>query len=228
MTMKSIGETLKANDFLSRRHAQETQKTLDPASVNIVNRLFVFFESICRGFEKQYHGHSQKKLNMEKIQWARGFMDSGITRIEQIEFGIKRCRLESPVNTPRLGEFLKWCTPSPEDLGMPRLDDAYDEACRNSSPSNPEKKWTHKAVYHAWTMCSSYDLSHLPKINTYPVFERNYDITVKMIMRGEPLKDIPAALTHDEDSVPRENITKGFENCNSRRTAMEAISRMLR
>jgi hypothetical protein len=107
------------------------------------------------------------------------------------------------------------------------VEEAYAQACLNSSPSNPEKKWTHQAVYHAWTMCNSFELANLPKKNTFPIFERNYDLTVKMIMRGEPLKEIPKALTHDKEYWPKQSIGKGFEHCNNREAAMDAINRML-
>lgn len=154
-------------------------------------------------------------------------MDSGITRIEQIEFGMKKCRLESPINTPTLAQFLKWCIPSPEELGLPNVENAYDEACRNNSRFNTEKKWTHQAVYHAWSMCNSYELANLPKKNTFPVFERNYDITLKMIMKGEPLREIPIAITHDSESEPKKKIAKDFEHCDSREKAMQKIRRIL-
>ncbi len=222
--MKIISETVNSLDFSSRRQAQETEKTLDSVSVNIVNRLFVFFEAICRGFEKQYRDQ-QAKLNLEKIQWARGFMDSGINRIEQIEYGIKKCRIESPINTPTLGQFLKWCMPSPEELKIPSLEHAYEEACRNSHPANKEPNWSHQAVYHAWSMCDPYELTNSPKNQTFPIFERNYEITVKLIMRGEPMKEIPIALTHSQGA--ENTIAKGFEHCTSYGSARAEIARML-
>lgn len=225
--MKSMSEEIKELDFQARRQAKETQQELDITSVNIVNRLFVFFESICRGFDKQYHSHPQSKLNLEKIQWARGFMDYGINRIEDIEFGIKKCRIESPINTPTLGQFLKWCKPSPEELGIPSLEYAYVEACNNSRPYVLQKKWTHQAIYHAWKMCNSYELTNLPKKNTFPIFERYYDLTVKMIIRGEPLHKIPIGLSHDRQKEKKPKIEKQFEICNSRALAMNSMRKIL-
>lgn len=223
--MKSVGKVVSATDFFAKRNAQESRKKLDEKSADVVNRLFMFFQAICRGFEKQYAG-DLKKLNMEKIQWARGFMDYGIENIEQLEFGIKRCRLESPINTPSLGQFLKWCTPAPEELGIPRLEYAYAEACANSHPLS-EKKWTHKAVYHAWSMCNAYELANLPKKNTFPIFERNYDIIVKMIVRGEQLGEIPIAVTHDKEYKVQDEIGKEFEHCNNYEAAKAAMERVL-
>lgn len=223
--MEHISNLINTASLTVKREEGKFDTTLDPHVTEVVNKLFVFFYGICRGFDKQYR--DPKRLNVEKTQWIRAFMDIGFHTLEKIQLGVKKCRLESPINTPTIGQFVTWCTPSVEDLGIPNIEVAYSEACRNSNPSNTEKKWTHDAVYHAWTMCNSFDLANLPKKSTFPIFERNYDITVKMIMRGEKPKEIPMAIIHDKDSEPKKNIAKGFENCNSSSAAMDAISRML-
>ena len=223
--MEHISNLINTASLTVKREEDKYDTTLDPHVTEVVSKIFVFFYAICRGFDKQYQ--DPKRLNVEKTQWIRAFMDIGFNTLEKVQRGIKKCRLESPINTPTIGQFVKWCIPSAEELGIPNVEYAYDEACRNSNPSNPEKKWTHQAVYHAWTMCNSYDLSHLPKKNTFPIFERNYDITVKMIIRGEPLKAIPIAITHDKESESKINLAKGFEKCNNRIAAMEAMGEML-
>lgn len=224
--MKHITDTVNTMEFLARRQSQEDQKKLDSVSVAIVNQLFAIFESICRGFEKQY-GQQQRKLNMEKIQWALGFMDSGINRIEQLEFGIKQCRLEGPINTPTLGQFLKWCMPNPEQLGIPSVDIAYKEACRNSKLEMHERKWTHKAVYNAYFMCNYFELINLPEKNTFPIFKRNYEIIVKKMVRGEELKAIPLGVTHDRTSERKGDVKKEYEHCRNHQSAMAAMRDLL-
>lgn len=226
LIMEHISNFLNTSSLNVKREENQKANIIDPHVADIVNKLFAMFYGICRGFEKQYP-HESKRLSIEKTHWMRAFMDIGFNTLEQIELGIKKCRLESPINTPTIGQFVKWCTPTPEELGIPRVEEAYAQACSNSGPDNPEKKWTHQAVYHAWAMCNSYELANLPKKSTFPIFERNYDITVKMIISGQSLKKIPKALTHDEDSMQRQQITKGFEQCNSRQAAMEVMSKML-
>ncbi len=223
--MAHISSLINTSSLSIKREESKYDTSLDPHITGVVNKLFVFFYSICRGFDKQYQ--DPKRLNVEKTQWIRAFTDVGFNTLEKIQLGVKKCRLESPINTPTIGQFVTWCTPSVEELEIPSLEDAYSEACKNSSPYNTEKKWSHQAVYHAWKMCNSYELANLPKKNTFSVFERNYDITVKMIMRGEPLKEIPIAIIHNKESEPQQKIAKGFEHCNSHKIAMEAMSKML-
>lgn len=223
--MEHISKLINTVSLTVKREESKYDIPLDPYVTEVISKLFVFFYGICRGFDKQYQ--DPKRLNVEKTQWIRAFMDIGFNTWEKVHLGIKKCRLESPINTPTIGQFVKWCTPSLEELGVPRIEDAYAQACRNSSPFNTDKQWAHQAVYHAWTMCNSYELANLPKKNTFPIFERNYDITVKMIMRGEPLKKIPIALTHDNKWVSKQRVLKGFEHCNSHHSAIEVIGRML-
>lgn len=223
--MENISNLLNTASLLVKREEGRYNTTLDPHVTEVVNKLFVFFYSICRGFDRQYQ--DPKRLNVEKTQWIRAFMDIGFNRLEKIQFGIKKCRLQSPINTPTIGQFLKWCTPKPEEIGMPMLEDAYTEACKNSKSYNTEKKWSHHAVYQAWSMCNSHELANLPKKNTFPIFERNYDITVKMVMRGEPLKEIYLGITHEEHITQKEEISKDFQHCRNHKSAMEAMRKIL-
>ena len=223
--MEHISNLINTASLSVKREEEKYNISLDPHVGDVINKLFTFFYSICRGFEKQYQ--DPKRLIMEKTQWVRAFMDERLDKLEKIQHGIKRCRLESPINTPTIGQFIKWCTPTPESLGIPHLNSAYNEACKNSSPYTTEKKWSHQAVYHAYSMCNSYDLVNLPKENTFPIFERNYDITVKMIMRGEPLKTIPIALTHNKNPETKPKIPQEFKDCKDFDSAKEAMGRIL-
>lgn len=223
--MEHISNLINTSSLSVKREENKFSTTLDPHVTEVVNKLFVLFYSLCRGFEKQYQ--DRKRLNVEKTQWIRAFMDIGFDSLEKVQLGIKKCRLESPINTPTIGQFVKWCTPMPEELGLPSVEKSYAEACSNSSPSNQKKMWTHQAIYHAWTMCNSYELANLPRKNTFPVFERNYNIAAKMMIRGEALKSIPATLPYSHEFKANRKLIKGFEHCNSYETAKAEMERIL-
>ena len=170
-------------------HSEE--QPLNPVIVELVNRLFGFFYSICRGFEKQYH--DPKRLNMEKTQWILAFQDEGFKSKADIENGIKRTRRESPINTPTIGQFIDWCIPTNEAMAVPSLDSAYAEACKNSHPAS-DKVWTHKLVAHAWKLTGSYLLSNSPRSSSFPVFQRNYEISIREWRAGKPIAEIEIPL----------------------------------
>lgn len=168
--------------------AEKISDQLDPRAVELVNRLFTFFYSVCRGFEKQYH--EPKKLSMEKTQWMRAFQDEGLVTFPQILPGIKRVRRETPINTPTIGQFIDYCTPTDEALGVPTLDEAYREACKNSYFAETEKVWTHKLVHHAWKLTGAYNLASCTRDTSYPIFRRNYEITIRDWRAGKAIEEI--------------------------------------
>jgi hypothetical protein len=87
------------------------------------------------------------------------------------------------------------CEPSPADFGLPDEEKAYREACRNAHPCMAGiTKWSHNAVYHAAVEAGFYNLNTLPMSASRKLFERNYAITVRMVMAGEQLKSMPLAL----------------------------------
>ncbi len=205
--MEDIGDLMQKAELKIKQAGEQQQKPLDNAIVELVNQLFAFFYSICRGFEKQYH--DPKRLNMEKTQWMKAFQDEKIFTREQVEHGIKQARRVTPIYTPTIGQFLDWCTPTNEALGVPPLDRAYDEACRNSHPS-ADKIWTHKLVQHAWKLTGSYFLSTSARSSTYPVFQRNYEIAIREWRAGKTIADIeaPIAITKQADPQQSEEIRK--------------------
>ncbi len=208
--MDSIRDLMNAAQGKIAQENKKPDEPLNPAIVELVNQLFTFFYSICRGFEKQYQ--DPKRLNMEKTQWMRAFHDEKILSRDQVEHGIKRTRRESPINTPTIGQFLDWCTPSNEALGVPTVDRAYDEACKNSHPT-AEKVWSHKLVAHAAKLTGSYLLSTSARSVSYPVFQRNYEISIRDWRAGKPIDEI-------KPPIALEKINNPVKNEESRRKAM--------
>ncbi len=193
----------------AKREENKNRVLLDPNVTEVVNKLFGLFYILCRGFEKQYA--DSKRLNAEKTQWIRAFMDTELNTLEKIKFGIKKLRLETPINTPPLGKFLKWCIPTPEELGIPGIEEAYREAVTNSYFARNEKKWTHKAIYHAWRLCNSFELSNLPKTKSFPIFEHHYEIIIQKLVRGEVLKEIPEALPSPSSVLTEQEKAKAIK-----------------
>lgn len=106
-----------------------------------------------------------------------------------------RCRQSGTPFIPPPGEFIQWCQPSPEMLGLPALATAFREATRNAHPAMAGRgKWSHDAVWHAAKECGFENLNKLPSDASSKLFERNYTIAVRRLMAGEPLQKMPLAL----------------------------------
>lgn len=95
---------------------------------------------------------------------------------------------------PSAPDFRKLCEgASPEALGLPSVAAAFREACRNAHPA-AAARWSHEAVHHAACETGFHELRSLPESKSRALFERTYAVTVRMLLAGEPLREIPKAL----------------------------------
>lgn len=188
--MKPISQLLKDNVHKLEDKKSDEGETVNPKINALIDKLFGFFYAICRGFEKQYH--DPKRLNIEKTQWRAAFADLGINDRSQIEWGIKRTRLESPIYTPTIKQFLEWSQPTAYDLGLPDLDTAFDEACKNSHPT-AKKQWSHDVVYYAWSKTGGFDLCNKPSVQVRPIFEKYYNEAIRLHSQGKILRQIESS-----------------------------------
>lgn len=96
---------------------------------------------------------------------------------------------------PSAPDFRKLCEgASPEALGLPSAAAAFREACRNAHPA-AAARWSHEAVHHAACETGFHELRSLPESKSRALFERTYAVTVRMLLAGEPLREIPKALS---------------------------------
>jgi hypothetical protein len=180
---------------------------------------------ICRGFDALYS--DMRRLKAEKTQWSLAFSHKKIYEMSQIKHALNKLIDYKYPNPPQIGEFLSWCNPNPQDLGLPSVDEAFEQACKRASPYNKDFKFTHNVVYHAYSMMSSYDYVNLPRATTFPIFARNYEITVRMFVNNEPLKKIPIAITHDKELARQKKVVNSKFDKPGRSAAMLAMRSML-
>ena len=166
--------------------------SIDSGSAKVVNALFRELQSCFPAWRQAWP--TDDAMATAKKTWIKGFAAAGITSIEQIKYGIEQCRLMPSDFMPSVGKFIELCKPTPEALGLPSEEKAFDEACRKVHPAMAGCKWSHQVVYHAASESGFYNLSTLPMDAARKLFARNYAITVQMVLDGKPLKAIPLAL----------------------------------
>lgn len=192
----SAARSMAAGNFPQPKQTVPAQ--LDPASVDVVNRLFSELQAIFPAWRQAWP--DDRSLAAAKRSWVRGFMAAGITQIEQIRYGLQQCRAAGSDFAPSVGKFIEWCRPTPESLGIPSVEQAYLQACRLAHPA-ANRDNAHPAVWHAACEVGLRELGSLPEQKSRPLFERAYGLTVDMLLRGEPLREIPKALP-ESVSVP--------------------------
>ncbi|WP_421560606.1 replication protein P [Pseudomonas sivasensis] len=171
-------------------------KTLPPGTVDVVNALFKELQAIFPAWKQAWP--NDVALGAAKRSWTKAFIVAGINQIEQIRFGIERCRALGTDFMPSVGKFVTLCQPTPEMLGIPSHDKAFREALLNLHPARiTSRQWSHPAVRHAALQCEMHNLADLISEKASKVFDRAYDITIRMMVQGQPLEDIAAGIGHD-------------------------------
>jgi hypothetical protein len=171
-------------------------KTLPPGTIDVVNALFKELQAIFPAWKQAWP--TDDALDSAKRSWIKAFIVEGITQLEQIRFGVERCRSLGTDFMPSVGRFIKLCQPTPEMLGIPPHDKAFREALENSHPSRfGDRTWSHPAVRHAALQCEMHNLGDLIPEKASEVFDRAYEITIRRLVAGLPLEDIAIGIGHD-------------------------------
>jgi len=68
---------------------------------------------------------SQAEMTEAKYQWTLAFQEAGLDEIHAIRWGMKKLRAIKSPFPPSPAQFIEWCDPSFDDMGMPTPQEAY-------------------------------------------------------------------------------------------------------
>jgi hypothetical protein len=189
--MKTVSSMLEKLPNVSS--AEVVPLKADAGTVQVINALFRELMAIFPAWKQAWP--DQEAINAAKATWTKAFMAERITKVEQIRFGIEQCRKVGSDFAPSVGKFIQLCQPTPEMLGLPTLESAFREACRNAHPAMAgQANWSHDAVWHAAKESGFESLNRLETSLARKLFERNYVITLRRLVEGLPLQKMPLAL----------------------------------
>jgi len=148
-------------------------------------------------FEFAYHNQFHKAFDdLESLTIAKKYWLSNLEEYSpsQIVAAAKKI-IKNQEYLPSIAAFLKACEDGFELFGLPRTPSAFKEACYAPSPKLAYR-WSHEAVYFAGKASGWFLLANEPEAISFPVFEYNYSLLAKRVMRGEKLIiNQPPALT---------------------------------
>ncbi len=166
-------------------------------TAEVVNDLFRRLRGIFPAWRQAWP--STEALAAAKEEWIKEFADEGIRTLEQIEFGIQKCRKLKKPFAPSVGEFIAMCTPGPEDFGMPYPADAWMEALMGA--------YSHEGVKIAAQATGLFDLRSAKQEDKgmRARFDHNYQIVLRRAQAGQPLDGkILTAIGHDSQKTALE------------------------
>lgn len=197
--MKTVGATTDLRSAVAGYQPSSVPvipKTLSAGTIDVVNALFKELQAIFPAWKQAWP--TDDALRAARRSWTKAFIVEGINQLEQIRFGIERCRALGTDFAPSPGRFIKLCQPTPEMLGIPSHDKAFREALENLHPSRSNARvWSHPSVRHAALQCEMHNLGSLIPEKASKVFDRAYDITIRRLVQGLPLEDIAIGIGHD-------------------------------
>ena len=173
-------------------HAQPLQVT--PQTAEVVNDLFRRLRGIFPAWRQAWP--STEALDAAKAEWIKEFADEGIRTLEQIEFGIQKCRKLKKPFAPSVGEFSAMCVPGPEDFGMPSAAGAWMEALMEA--------YSHEGVKVAAIAAGLFDLRAAKQEDKglRQRFDHNYAVVIRRAQEGQPLDGkILAGIGHDSQKT---------------------------
>ena len=169
-------------------HGGPVVVSLETAEVvnGLFRRLRGIFPAWCQAWP------STEALAAAKEEWIKEFAAEGIRTIEQIEFGIEKCRKLKKPFAPSVGEFISMCQPTPEDFGMPAPAAAWVEALMGV--------YSHEGVKIAAVATGLFDLRSAQQNDKglQARFDRAYEIVLRRAKEGQPLDGkIATGIGHD-------------------------------
>ncbi|WP_449103784.1 replication protein P [Pseudomonas veronii] len=170
------------------------QVQITPETAEVVNDLFRRLRGIFPAWRQAWP--STEALDAAKAEWIKEFADEGIRTLEQIEFGIQKCRKLKKPFAPSVGEFIAMCVPGPEDFGMPSVAGAWMEALMEA--------YSHEGVRIAAIATGLFDLRSAKQEDKglRQRFDHNYAVVIRRAQEGQPLDGkILTGIGHDSQKT---------------------------
>jgi hypothetical protein len=123
----------------------------------------------------------------------------------QLERGLARCSDSDDEWPPSLPKFKRYCKITPEELGLPTLEDAY----RIARLQRPDWSQVHPVIYHARLMVGLDTIIEKPDSVAWPRFEKAYQALVGRVLAGERFEVPVSSVPQLEYQRPRQVTAPG-------------------
>ena len=225
--MQSITDILpvaqKPNNEINTFEQKEAiKKETAKATNELFTDLCVIFPSFLATIKKSSPEDAKRLFNKTKKMWLDEMLEEKLTP-QMIELGLRKCRKSSTGFMPTVGEFVSWCKPTDEDLGIPSMDNAYTEACQHTRGKKAEE-YSHVIVYEAGKMTGFFELVSKSESTMKPKFKEKYNHLREKLLRGEEIHIISNALEDKSNEKPVDTRTPEERQEAKNKAAENALS----
>ncbi|WP_158138680.1 replication protein P [Vibrio metschnikovii] len=174
---------------------QEPATSVPTSAVVLVNNLFAELQVIFPAWRLAFP--TQAALDNAKRTWTLALFENGIHHGAQIKAGLRKARSSGSPHMPSVGQFMSWCRPSAEDLGLPSIERAFAMIGMMRYPDMRQR--IPDVVQAAFNQIQHWDLTHLTEKDLFPIFKSHYQKLIEKVSRGEDISSLcPRALPADK------------------------------
>lgn len=203
----------------------DSNPTFTETDYKIINKLFVTFQSIFPAFRQSWP--TEHEFEKAKREWMKAFKQVGLEDLTKIKIGVAKFRTNASPFVPSPGQFIAMCKPTAEDYGLKSTEMAFQEASTQIY-GNESKVYSHITVKHARDLTGYFLLTNQPRVVSFPIFERNYEESVKQFLEGKILSQLELRPDFNHDDKKQPEGIEEFKHLKSNKSAMEKIKEMLK
>ena len=154
----------------------------------IINEVFKTLKAIFPASKSSLDGQE----SIVKRQWMLAFQESETNTLEKIKLGFSVARQSESPFMPSCGQFISWCRPTPEQLGLLEVRQAYKSLFNGVAEPDAITRAARKEI-------GSFEVRTWSESKLYPIFEKVYSrLVIEAVKKPEALQIAreQKALTH--------------------------------
>lgn len=165
------------------------EEPVDEGTAEIVNYIFFRLQGVIPSM--RYTADSTTTLGAIKREYTFELRAQNINNVDFVNKGINKIRAKGLKFVPTPHEFMTYCQPSPEEIGLPSIEDAFEEAKMQAYPQTWKATWSHAVVKHAYERTGHNQFLNGIAHVTREKFEANYLQACLDFRTGKIMEQLP-------------------------------------
>ena len=116
MIAHGLWDKAQSGELLAAEQATPPVTEINNTLVSAINELFKELRSIRSAWRQAWP--DKQTYQASKRQWFQAFLEEGVCTQGQIDYGMAQVRKHPGDFIPSPGQFIEWCKPTPEMLGL--------------------------------------------------------------------------------------------------------------
>ena len=157
----------------------EPQRSMTGSDAKFIGKLFTQLKDIFPAWRTAFPTIESEAG--ARREWSIGLIEAGCTSREQISRGMRKARQHSQPWLPSIGMFIEWCQADSTELGLPSMEQAYNQAVGNERVKHPA------VVFTLRNLADSYGFKQMATKDSKAAWAKAWQQTILHVERGGEL-----------------------------------------